>query len=71
MQLHRLAHGGRRVVRQQRRDLERRPAIYARRRIMNGTEQVGGLGQILERQIEEQCFARSSARARVANGVVF
>src|SRR5213078_1643762 len=45
------------VVRQQRRDLERDPAVDAVGAAVNVAEQIGGVAQVLEREREEQLLA--------------
>ena len=47
-----------RVVGQQRRHLQRHPAVHAVRPVVDRPEQVGGPGEVLERQLEEQLLAR-------------
>jgi len=46
------------VVGQERRDFQRHPAVDAARPVPDRSERIGGRGQILERQFEEQCLAR-------------
>ena len=53
-----LGDGARRVVGEQGRDLQGDPAVDAVRRVVDGPEEVGGLRQILDRQLEEQLLAR-------------
>src|SRR5262249_16582285 len=58
MQLFGLGDGTRRVVREQRRNLQRDPTVDAVRRVVDGPEQVGSLRQILERQFEKELLIR-------------
>ena len=48
------------VVDQQRRQLERRPAVDTAGRVMGRTEQVGGLAKVLQREREEERLAALS-----------
>ena len=50
-------NGARCVVRQERRDFQRHPAIDAVGTIKDRLEQIGRAVQILQRQVEEQIFA--------------
>ena len=50
--------GAGRVVGQQRRDLQRHPAVHAVGPVVDRPEQIGGLREVLERQLEEQLLAR-------------
>ena len=45
------------VVGQEGRDFERNPAVHAVGAVMHRAEQVGGVGEVFERQVEEQGFA--------------
>ena len=56
MQVRRGLDGAGRVVRQQRRDFQRDPAVGTSARIEGRSKQVGGAGQILQREFEEQVF---------------
>jgi hypothetical protein len=58
------------VVRQQRRHFERDPSVDAVGALVNGFEQVGRPGQILQRQIEKQVLARSARPHLLADRVV-
>ena len=51
------------IVRQQRRNFQRNPAVHAVGPVVNRSKQIGGAGQILERQIEEQFLAGLALRA--------
>ena len=53
-----LRDGARGVVGEERRDLERHEAVHAVGRVMDGAEEVGGLGQVLDGQLEEELLAR-------------
>ncbi len=46
------------VVGQERRHLQRHPAVHAVGPVVDRPKQVGGPGEILQRQIEEQILAR-------------
>src|SRR5258706_5648045 len=71
MQLRHRADGPRGIVCQQGRDFQRNPAVYAAGAVVDLTEQVGGLDQILERQFKEQRFARFALCCLLADrGVV-
>ena len=61
MKLFRLGDAARRVVGELWRNFERYPAIDAVGRLVNRKKQVRGASEILERQIEEQRFARLAA----------
>ena len=58
VEIARRREGALRVVREQRRDLERYPAIDAVGPGEDRPEQIGGPGQIRQRQVEEQVLAR-------------
>jgi hypothetical protein len=47
-----------RVMRQQRRDFQRHPAIHSVRSIVNRPEQIGSFCQVVERKVEKEIFAR-------------
>ena len=60
-----------RVVGQQRRYLQRHPPVHAVGPVVDGSKQIGGLGEVLQRQIEEERLARFSFRQIFADrGVV-
>ena len=50
--------GAGRVVGQQGRDLQRHPAVHAVGLVVDRPKQIGGLPEILQRQLEEQRLAR-------------
>src|SRR5947208_16151817 len=52
------------------RDLERHPAVDPVRHLVHRAEEVGGLPEIVERQLEEERLARLPGRRLVANGSV-
>src|SRR5262249_56450090 len=59
------------VVREERRDLQRHPSVDAVGALVDGTEEVGGLRQVLERELEEQLLARlAGGHQRADRGVV-
>ena len=65
-----------RVVSQQRRNLQRYPAVDAVGAVVDRSEQIGGLREILERQLEEQLLARLTlvelfADRGIVGGAVF
>ncbi len=47
-----------RVVREQRRHLERNPAVHRVGLVVEGAEQIGGLREVLDGQLEEQLLTR-------------
>ena len=62
-------NGLRRVMREQRRNLERDPAVDPGRSLVDRREHVGGLGQVLDRQLEKQrltCLAGTSLTSDLA-----
>ena len=69
-------HGGGSIVRQQRRNLQRHPAIYAVGPVENRPEEARGLCEIVNRQVEEQFLGPSTGVLRrlyvgVIGGAVF
>ena len=70
MQITRLAQSRFRVMSEQRRDLERDPAIDSGSALMNRTKQVGGPGDVLQCDLEEQLLARFSRPQPLADGGV-
>src|SRR5438067_1290712 len=61
---------GRGVVSQQRRDLERYPAVDTTCPLPDGPKQVRGAREVLEGQLEEQVFTRLAFLDFLANGRV-
>src|SRR5437667_2092414 len=55
---------------ERRRDLERHPAVDPLRHLVHRAEEVGGLPEIVEGQLEEERLARPPGRRLVANGSV-
>src|SRR5213076_2472788 len=51
-------------------DLERDPAVDTVRRLVDGPEEIGGAGQILERELEEELLAGEPRRGLLADGRV-
>ena len=62
--------GAGRVVGQQGRDLQRHPAVHAVGLVVDRPEQIGGLPQVLQPQLEEQRLARLAFLQFLADGVV-
>ena len=62
--------GAGRVVGQQRRDLQRHPAVHAVGLVVDRPKQIGGLPEVLQRQLEEQRLARLAFLHFLADGVV-
>src|SRR6476646_9082915 len=60
----------RRVIGQQRRHFKRHKSIDTMRRIVNRTEQVGRLMQILESQFEKQILTGLALSGPLADGIV-
>ena len=60
----------RRVMSEQRRHFHRHPPISAIGPVVNWSEEVGGLRQILERKFEEEPLARLDLLHLLADGVV-
>ena len=63
-------HRPRRVVSERRRELERHPAVDAVRQLVDRAEEIGRLGQILERQVEEERLPRPARAQLLADGRV-
>jgi hypothetical protein len=61
VQVSRGGDGALRVVREIGRDLERYPAVDTVRRLVDRAEEIGGAGQVLERQLEEESLAGEPA----------
>jgi hypothetical protein len=58
------------VVDEQRRDLERDPAVDAAAAVVDRPEQVGGVGQVVDREREEQLLARAPGARQLADLIV-
>src|SRR5207249_4753153 len=63
-------HRPRRVVGERRGELERHPAVDAVRQLVDRPEEIGRLGQILERQVEEERLARPARAQLLPDGRV-
>src|SRR5262247_2291907 len=68
MQLFGLCDGARRVVREQRRNLQRDPTVDAVRRVVDGPEEVGSLRQILDGQVKKELLIRLDLPYFLADG---
>src|SRR5262245_61150093 len=66
----RRADGTLRVVREERRALERDPSVDAGGAVVDGAEEIGGLRQVLERELEEQRLAGFALGHQAAGLVV-
>ena len=70
MQLRCRQDRGRGVVREQRRNVQRHPAINAVGGIVDRPEQIRGLARIFQREFEEQRLARLAFAHHPADGVI-
>jgi hypothetical protein len=58
------------VMRQERRDFQRNPSVHTAGAIVDRPEQVRGLGEILQRQLEEQSLPQLALRESAPDRVV-
>ena len=70
VQVHRRRNRTLGIVRQQRRDFQRHPAVHTARGLEHRAKQVGGAAQVGNGQVEEQRFARLALGRAVRDGRV-